>query len=262
MLVGVAFADPQQFDCPLRTVARGFGGTHDHRRTAVGHQAAVEHAQRRGDDLGLAHVVHGDRLLHVRLRVQRGVGALVHRHRGEVVTVEPTFVEINLCGHREGRRHTHAVGLLVLWMADVGQRRLHLVAHAGETVVAGDAQHMTADAGLHQRRGMAHQQAAGHAAHRDGGVDLRAQPDVFAQHAAQHQLRRGERVGGEQSVDVRHLQAGVGQRAQAGFGVQRHAGAVGQRADLGVVHAADDGFVSHDFLPGYARLMRTSRCRR
>src|SRR6218665_2827504 len=61
--------------------------------------------------------------------------------------------------------------------------------------------------------------------------------EVFAQHRAEHEVRLGERVGGQQAVDVRYLQARVIERAPGRLGVQAQAAHVRHLADVGFADA-------------------------
>ena len=64
--------------CPAGTpawtsVAGALGGGDDEGAAGVGDQAAVQHAERIGDRLGVEHVLQRDRLLHVRVGMQQRV---------------------------------------------------------------------------------------------------------------------------------------------------------------------------------------------
>ena len=52
----------------------------------------------------------------------------------------------------------------------------------------------------------------------------RLQAQVFAQHRAQHEIRLGERVCGEEPVDFTHPETGIVERTACGLRVQAQAG--------------------------------------
>jgi hypothetical protein len=241
VFVGVVFADALQVHGLGLQVARALGGGDDEGAAGIGDQAAVQHAQRIGDGLRVQHLSQRDRLLHVRVGMQQRMGAGVDRDVRHLLARGAVHVHVALGDHGVVARDRAAVGLLEVGMADSQQRRQGGVAReAGGAVLAGAYQDGLGLAGgdgfgrvleHHRRTG-----AAGD--HR--GIEARLEAQVFAQHRAEHEVRLGEGIGGEHAVDVRHLQAGVVQRALGGLGVQAQAGHVGNLADVGLADA-DDG---------------------
>ena len=266
MLVGMALPRPQDLD---RLVARSRGrslAAHDHGRTAVGDQAAVQHAQRRGDFLGGQNVRYRDRRALLGLGVQQRMGAMLHRDRGKLFGGRAVFVHVAPRHQRIGGGNADAERPLELRVADFGKCCHGAIAReAAQAVVAGHDQHVLALAAGHQGGRLHDHDAGRRAACLDGQAGAGMDAQDLAEHRRQHQVRFGEGIGAQHAVDLADREPGVSQSAQGGFGMQAHAAAARKLAHGGVVGAGDEGVHRHGLMlpsndrPRLARKSATAR---
>ena len=206
VLVRVPLAGAENLDAAGARVSRAAVGRADHHGgAAVGDQAAVEQAQRRGDHASTrstSSTVIG--VAHLRLGMAARRGARCSTAiAGKVLQRRAVLVHVAPRDQRVGRRHADAVRPFELRVAHFGERRHRAVArHAREPVVAGDAQHVAAVAARHQRGRLHHHDAGGGAAGLHRGADSRGDAEVLAEHRGQHQVRLGERIRAQHAVDV------------------------------------------------------------
>ena len=231
----VLLACAKQRDPVRARVARGVAGADDDGGRAVRDETAVEHTQRQCDRLRFRVVLQRDRRPHLRAGMAHGVVAMRHRDRAEHLRRHAEFVHVALRDEAIGRRYGDAERLFPGRMAERRERGDRAVArHAGQPVVAGDAEHVAAIAGLDQRHRLHDHHAGGRAARLQGDAVGRHDAEMFAEHGREHRMRRGEGIGGQQAVDVRAAHARVGERGQRRLALEAE-----RRRTL---HLADGGF--------------------
>ena len=76
----------------------------DHRRRAVADQRAIVDVERVGDRFALHRLLQRDRLAHVRVGIERAVGVVLHRDRGQMLLLRPEIVHVPARDHGEQRR--------------------------------------------------------------------------------------------------------------------------------------------------------------
>ncbi|MNL05488.1 hypothetical protein D3C87_1260890 [compost metagenome] len=113
----VVFADALQVHGLGFEVTRTLGGGDDEGAACIGDQAAVQHAQRIGDRLSVQHLLQRERLLHVRVGMQQGVGAGVDRHVRHLFARRAVHVHVALGDHGVVPGDRAAVRLLEVRMS-------------------------------------------------------------------------------------------------------------------------------------------------
>ena len=107
-------------------LVREFGGAlqrrEDHRRGAVADQRAIVDVERVGDRLALHRLLQRDRLAHVRIGIERAVGVILDRDRGQMLLLRPEIVHVPPRDHREQRREGVAGAHLARAIARLRQR--------------------------------------------------------------------------------------------------------------------------------------------
>nr|WP_306437325.1 hypothetical protein [Cupriavidus taiwanensis] len=197
-------------------------------------QTAVKHAQRIGNGLGREDIIQRDRLLHMCVRMQQRMLARLDRDMGKLLPRGAILVHVPLRDHGVVARNRAAIWLLEIGMPDRQQRADRGIARLsrGPVFAGADKDRL----GLASRDGFGrvlehHCRAAAADHHR--GIVVRLQAEVFAQHRTQHEIGFGERIGGQQAVDVGHLQSGIIQRAPGGLRIQAQPRHMGNAPDLG-----------------------------
>ena len=204
----------QHVDGMQAQIAGAVAARHHQGGGAVGHQAAVAHAQGRRQHASRQALLDAQGFADKRLGVELRPLACRHRHLGELRARGTKFVHMARGCQRVGRSRHQG---LVRRLEGRRQQRAHQLATGGALVAAVGDQGHVALAGGQRQRGPQHVGLKSRAAHAVVVGQARVYAQVFGQ------AKTGEKVGrqaDEQAVDVGRLQAGAGQG--------RHAGAHGQ----------------------------------
>ncbi|MNU59585.1 hypothetical protein D3C71_487580 [compost metagenome] len=195
---------------------------HHQRYRAIGNRAAVQQMQRRGDRLGIQHRLYVDGLAQLRQGVPARVAAHQHRQLGQILPPRAGGVHVRRRQQRVIRRHRRAIGDLGVCFAHLRQRldgRIHGLAR--QAVLSCHHQHPAARTRAHQLARQHHHARAGRPAHLHAVRIVRIQPQLFAQQARQHQMRKGRRIPAQHAVDGAALTRQTG-ALQRGLGRFRH----------------------------------------
>src|SRR5690606_39248568 len=107
----------------------------------------------------------------------------------------------------------------------------------------------------YQRGGLHDHDARARAAGLDGEAGSGMDAQVFAEYRGQHQMWLRKRICADDAIDVVQAQAGIGDRAHRGFGMQRHAAAARQFAHGGIVGAGNERVHGHGLNPIWRAMM-------
>ena len=189
----------------LGAVLRAIGARQDDGAAGVGDEADVQDVERPHDRPRVEHVLHGEGLAIARLRIQRGPLAGGDGHLRPLLERRAVLVHVARGDQPEvGRRAAEAVGELELARQQVVAPWRDADARAPGLAVADDGH--VAEPVVERHHRVAHHDDERAAA--DGGaVDVaRDDADGLAER------RRRVLAGGEDAVDVGHLEAGVARR--------------------------------------------------
>ena len=212
---------------------RHFLGGDDHRR-ATGHRHHdLEHVQRVGDHLAVEHVLDRQGLAEeAGIRVGERIGALIHRdlgHRHRVIAVLRGVALRDHCIAGVLSEVTIGQVELGLGRAESGAvaTEAHRPRHPARIFVGCErrhprrdhAQHGLAQAKLDRRRCTPHHGHRRTTAQVDDFGKVQRQAEVLGRHRGHKNLRFMElRSMNDHAVDVRRLEAGIGQRASGQIG--------------------------------------------
>ena len=236
--IGMALGGAHHVDRPPRQVPGALRRADDDGGGAVALEAAVEQPEGVGDHARGLMVLDRDGRGHDGVAVERRVPAGRHGDLAELATGGPVELHVTTGHgrvelHRRERPHRH------LELADDAELR-HLADAGADPAARGPVaaerdQDVTADAGRDHRQGALHGGDRAGAAHGGG----RREPEVGNAEVGDEVLRdhAAGRVG-DDAVDVRRRQPGIGDRRERGLHLERHhalagVAAVGRLTDPG-----------------------------
>ena len=117
-----ALAGAQDVDRLRREILGPLGRRQDQRAAAVGHQAALQQAERIGDHPRAQHVVDGDRIAERRARVLRRPLALHHRDHGDLLVRHAVGLHVAQHRDRKQARRAHRAERLLELPVQAGRR--------------------------------------------------------------------------------------------------------------------------------------------
>ena len=186
---------------------------------AVGYERAVEHVQRRSRHGGVEHVLYGDELALMRIRIHAGVPPHRYGDLRELLRRRAVLVHVTLSNQRIQRGNQRAVRNFELRMcrAAFGHAPDRVGARAvRQQVLSGHAQYRVGLAGRDRKRGLMDHGAAGRAGKIDSGKKFRSDPQVTCDHAARHAPLIDAYGRREQAIDVGKPEPGILERGQGG----------------------------------------------
>ena len=206
----------------------------------VGLDAAIEQMQRLADEAARQHVLDREALLVIGLRVVRGVMAVRHLDRGDLLGLGAVIVHVAHKGRREALPGAlPAIGAVVQHVAGDGCRRARAGAadaHLRIAVHRAEDRDGLAAAGLDQADGDADQRLGRRAAADHIHVEIEADAEIAGDEGPRGRV--AARIG-QHAVDVGGLEPGVEDRVPDRPGAER-AGRLARAAGIGRLPDADD----------------------
>ena len=222
-------------------VATGpIGATDDRGRGAVGRRAAVEEAERPGDDRGLQNLLGGNLHAEMRLVVQRSVVVVLDRHPGERLAAEPEGMHVAV--GRECEEAGRRVASREQRMAEARDA----AAAAVLQLLGAEDQHDVRDARGHGEAAVPEGVGAGRAVILDAGDGTVVEPERVAERYRRLAAARARQVRAEvRRLDLGGVDAGVGIRVERGVGDELLVAPLEAIAELRAADADDRHLVLH-----------------
>ena len=240
MLVLVPLARAQQHDGLVIELPRALHrGQHDG-GPAIGHERTIQEPQRVRDRTALEHLVDGDRLPHLRARMETRMVPTGHRDLGHGARRETVFMEVGVRHQRVVTGDGAAVGPLELRVTGrrLGDESL-VAAHPGLQAVGHRDHDHFADPAHDRERGLIEHRerraTAGPGTHAVAREDL----EGLGHGLRVIHARLRHAVAGDQPVDVLLAQASVRDRSEGGLGAEPRRALAGHLADLGIGDPGD-----------------------